>query len=144
VYRTYKAGSYKHYNKRQHLKLFAGHKIRFGTYGEPVLIPVSIVRDIISVAKSHTGYTHMWNSGYGKPYRGLFQASVDTPSEAINAINAGWKYFRVLPIGQACNNDELLCLNESRGVQCVDCMLCNGSKRNIAITAHGVNAHKIE
>ena len=42
--------------------------------------------------------------------------------------------------GDSLADDELECLADSEGLQCIDCGLCDGSKRNIAITVHGSKA----
>ncbi len=68
-----------------------GKYVRFGSYGEPILIPYSLVNDIVSVAKSWTGYTHQWMS-YPE-FSKFFMASTHTPCGESMARAFGWKSF---------------------------------------------------
>jgi len=35
--------------------------VRFGTYGEPSLHPIELIRGMVDSAENHTGYTHQWD-----------------------------------------------------------------------------------
>ena len=68
-----------------------GRYVRFGSYGEPSLIPIDLVENIVKVAKSHTGYTHQWKR---KPeYAPYFMASVHTSEQEREAHASGWRSF---------------------------------------------------
>ena len=41
-------------------------------------------------------------------------------------------------------DDEEICLSETVGTQCQDCLLCDGSKQNIAIAVHGSRKSKFK
>jgi hypothetical protein len=122
-------------------EIFSGRKVRFGAYGEPVLIPFPIVKLIAGVASGHTGYTHRWqesvflNSGY----KNFFMASVDSESEYDLAEKNGWRSFRVVTEWKLKQN-EMICLNSWQEKTCFDCLQCNGAsgnRRSIVIKVHG-------
>ena len=93
--------------------------VRLGVYGEPALVPLSLLAKICERAPKHTGYTHQWHKANAKGYR----------------------TFRVVAPDQQIDTDEIEC-PYTRGVQCADCGLCNGTytgseRKNIFITIHG-------
>jgi len=69
--------------------------------------------------------------------------------EADRAHAAGWRTFRVTPWNALdLQRGEIECPADSRGVQCIDCGLCDGSRvgdkrKSIAIKAHGARARKV-
>jgi hypothetical protein len=63
--------------------------------------------------------------------------SADTPKQALKYQALGAKTFRVAMAGDALFDSEIECLSDSKGIQCIDCGLCDGSTKNIAITVHG-------
>jgi hypothetical protein len=71
----------------------AGKYVRFGTYGEPVLIPIELMRDICAVAKSWTGYTHQWRKPWAYDYRQFFMASTHNLEQTELAETMGWQSF---------------------------------------------------
>ena len=122
--------------------------VRFGVWGDPAFVPLSILRKLAKKHKKHTGYTHQWlnvNSDYSE----ILMASIDnlladkmgiTPIELKRKANKlGYRTFRVINEGQPIDHDEILCPNSSHGTQCADCGLCNGasSAKNIYIMIHG-------
>ena len=71
----------------------AGRYVRFGTYGEPVLIPSYMVGEMCSVAKSWSGYTHQWEKPWMYDYRDFFMASTHTIDQTTKAETMGWQAF---------------------------------------------------
>jgi hypothetical protein len=69
-------------------------------------------------------------------------ASADSEYEAAGFQNVGWKTFRVKSPEDALMDGEILCLNETNGIQCKVCGVCDGQKINVAINVHGLS-HKI-
>ena len=139
--------------------ILRGRRIRFGAYGDPILIPLSVVRLIIKATglerRAHTGYTHAWQSPKYKrsAYRSFFMASVDSIAEQLSAKLAGWRTARVARAPRLVDPyllpSEVICpAVKTRGkVQCVDCMLCDGNgdnrnpgSRDIVFPAHGMRA----
>jgi hypothetical protein len=69
--------------ERDILKAAAGRFVRFGTYGEPSLLPIELTRTICAVAKNWTGYTHQYKQrAEFAPY---FMASTHSEAEEQSA-----------------------------------------------------------
>jgi hypothetical protein len=159
VYNAYKRGTYKtlmHNHSIDILEtLLKNLSIRFGAYGDPAALPLWLINAITKNCKDFTGYTHSW-----KRFPGLskyFMASVESLALKDKAKNLGFRTFRVIPkSGEAATNakhwrgdllnKEIVCPAENKGKQCIDCLLCNGSKQaaDITITAHGARAGGFE
>lgn len=100
--------------------------VRFGTYGEPSLMPIALVRCIVVVAKSWTGYTHQWSK---KPeYAPYFMASTHTEDEERIASLIGYRSFVAspTPIAQfiSCPASEEMGFKSN----CSKCGLCSGTQ----------------
>ena len=145
------AGRYPEYTPVEHDQYFAGRMIRWGTYGEPVLIPIDMVARLSAIAKGWTGYTHQWTKPEFDQYRLFFMASVHTPAEGLEANRRGWRYFRAGHNATARDNEALCPASEEAGrvATCERCNLCKGRggapdgarlPRNIVIATHGGTA----
>ena len=117
------------------VKLCRGQYVRFGTFGEPVLLGLELVSAMCAAAKSWTGYTHQWakNPGFA-PY---FHASVETIGSAFLAEANGFKYYLAtteqLPGVVVCPASK----ESGRKTVCSSCKLCRGaSGKNIQIKFH--------
>ena len=138
VYKGYQRGIYPVFVYDDHAHYFAHRKIRLGAYGDPAAVPFGVMQSIADLGIGHTGYTHQAeHKGFDGRYFELCQVSADTPRQAAKYQKLGAKTFRVALAGDALANGELECLADSKGLQCIDCMLCDGSTKNIAITVHG-------
>ena len=141
VWRAYKAGRYPEFNRQRDSKHFEGRFIRFGAYGEPVLIPFHIVKHLASVALGHTGYTHQWRKPQFAKYSAYFMASVESDSDTEKAYSDGWRSFRVSADVNDRYQHEDICPNESAGISCLECLKCDGvqggKRRSVVITSHG-------
>ena len=98
--------------------------VRFGTYGEPSLHPLQLIKDVIAVAVNHTGYTHQWAK---KPALGdVFMASTHTAEEEKIARENGFRSFIATdkPIEGAVNCPA----SKEAGYKssCSKCGLCSG------------------
>jgi hypothetical protein len=149
IWKAYQRGRYERISVEQMLSVFAGKAIRFGAYGEPVLIPLNIFTALTSVASKWTGYTHQWRRPELRAYRSFLQASCDSPADAIEATAKGWRYFRVRSEYQTILPGEIVCpASDEAGkkTQCVKCGLCNGvryendARKNIVLLVHGSGA----
>lgn len=149
IWRAYKANKYKllwQYSELEHA--VQGRTIRWGAYGDPAILSHDLVDYLNRCAANHTGYTHQWRHDFAQPFKGVFQASVDTAQEFIEASRMGWKTFNVL----AKSRDQES-LSQTPGIQCPNainpnitcsaCHLCNGSSQHIWITAHGNGAKHV-
>lgn len=137
VFNAYKRGSY---SKLPDYSLFDGRAVRFGAYGDPTHIPFQIVKTIADRASNWTGYTHQWRNGLFREYRNYLMASCESIVDLEVAHHSGWRTFRVVKEHETPTQSEIVCANESKGIQCVQCGLCKGSAikaRSITITVHG-------
>jgi len=138
VFKGYQRGIYPVFVYDDHAHYFAHRKIRLGAYGDPAAVPFGVMQSIADLGIGHTGYTHQADhKGFDGRYFELCQVSADTPRQAAKYQKLGARTFRVALAGDALATNELECLADSRGLQCIDCMLCDGSTKNIAITVHG-------
>jgi hypothetical protein len=112
--------------------VFANRVVRFGAYGDPCHIPLSLIESITNVATGWTGYTHQWRRH--SALKRFFQASVDTIQELSIARLNGWGTFR---LGSP-QPTETECANSRTGISCRDCQACNGTLYSISIDPHGI------
>ncbi len=146
VFRALQAGSYPDATPEQVRDLAAarGIPIRFGAYGDPGAVPVSVWRGLDS--KRHTSYTHQWHR---RPsLRGLSMASADSLDGAREAWRRGWRTFRVIRDTAELQANEILCpasAEAGKRTTCAQCGLCDGARagdrrKSIAIVDHGPTA----
>lgn len=77
------------------LMICKGRPVRFGSYGEPVLLGETLTKKIAQVASHWTGYTHRWMDSSMQWAKKYFMASVENTLEMKNAILSGWRVFYV-------------------------------------------------
>lgn len=133
VWRSYSAGRYP---KLESTDVFQGRAVRFGAYGDPSKLPLSLVAEISSKASKWTGYTHQWRNPLIKGYSAFLMASADDVEAQIEARSSGWRTFRVAPKGSSWKmSDEISCpASKEAGMKttCAKCALCAGtSKGNV-------------
>ena len=102
---------------------------RFGTYGEPTLLPLELITGLSSLVKKYSGYTHQWDK-VNKDYSKFLMSSVHNVFEQKIAENLGYRSFLV-GSGNIPNN-FVLCPSSStiakdNKVSCSNCGLCSGS-----------------
>jgi len=115
-----------------------GLYVRFGTYGEPSLLPIDLVERICNVAKSWTGYTHQWRKR--DEYAPYFMASVHSAMEEEIASLIGYRSFVVAsethPQFISCPASEEMGFKSN----CSKCGLCSGTKgkgrKSVVILEH--------
>jgi hypothetical protein len=141
VWRAFTRGSYPEYDAALHARYLRGRRIRWGAYGDPAILNESVVRDRTAIADGHTGYTHQWRHEFAQWCRGLFQASCDSFADYLEASDAGWRTFAVVPKGDTPYSGKLCpATAENSQAQCLTCRLCDGAKTDIFVEAHGVGA----
>ena len=144
IWKAWKAGAY---SPLPFLSLFSGRKVRFGAYGDPTWMPLSLALAIAGVSSGWTGYTHQWRKPSLQGWRSILMASVDTTAELLIARSMGWSTFRVTPDTDHHAFEEL-CASERNGTPCSICLGCPGSRNGIQsvfIPAHGTGKrHFIE
>ena len=138
VFRSYKKGLYPTYNAEDHAHVLQGRALRLGAYGDPAAVPFEVFEPLVRLASVHTGYTHqIANKNFDRRYLLLCQVSADTPKQALKYQAQGAKTFRVALPEDTLFDNEIECLSDSKGIQCIDCGLCDGQSKNIAIVVHG-------
>jgi len=132
VYGAFRRGRYVDYVPALHDQYIAGRKVRFGTYGEPVLIPLELLQHLASISAGWTGYTHQWSNLAYAGYRQYLMASVHGltgPWSREHAKSLGWRTFRTMRGGEPAD-DEVLCpASKEAGhrLSCMTCRLCDGA-----------------
>jgi hypothetical protein len=115
----------------------ANKYVRFGTYGEPSLIPVDLVKSIVEVSKSHTGYTHQWAK---KPeFAEYFMASVHNAFGENIARKMGYRSF--VATKESYKEFTQCPASNEAGFKsnCSKCGLCSGNRKgskSIVILEH--------
>lgn len=127
VHDAYHRGRYDTYDPARHDRFFVGRRIRWGAYGEPVLIPLPIVASLSAIADGWTGYSHQWRRPEFQGYRSYFMASVHSVAEGAQATAAGWRYFRASNDGAPAPG-EIVCPASDAGGWRSDCMHCSACK----------------
>ena len=144
IWRAYKRGNY---NSVINLENLRGAELRLGSYGDPSAVPFDIWRNLIDKVQPRlmTGYTHqMSHKAFDKRMAEVCMISADTPKVALKAHAQGFRTFRMTTDTEQLLPNEIICPNDTDGVKCIDCGLCDGAgdKPNIAILAHGALAKR--
>jgi hypothetical protein len=114
--------------------------IRFGQYGEPTLLPVDLVSDMVNVAKSWTGYTHQWRKK--QEYAPYFMASTHSLAESLRAELIGFRSFVAVSVKIESKGFVQCPAAKETGKKsnCEKCGLCSGTKgkgkKSIQIIEH--------
>lgn len=106
--------------------IFEGRAVRVGTYGDPMSVPFEAIAPIFEEADMWTGYTQFWRESEDPRWRAHFMASVHSGAEAREARGKGWRTYRSRFAHEPVLKDEIECPHYARGVQCIDCNLCDG------------------
>tara|TARA_R110000796_G_scaffold58413_8_gene134984 strand:+ start:541 stop:1257 length:717 start_codon:yes stop_codon:yes gene_type:complete len=109
--------------------------VRFGAYGEPILLSLDVVKVLSSLSKKTTGYTHQWNKDKYNAYNNFFMASTHTEQQRSNAKLLGFRSFFVASDITKLNSVNVVncpaSKESSKNLTCIACGLCNGAKTNI-------------
>lgn len=148
IYKSFKAGKYPTYDPKKHEHFLQHRKIRLGAYGDPAAAPFEIMRYLANIGIGHTGYTHQArHKNFDERFLSICMISADSPKQAKQWQDRGARTFRVAMVGDAMHDSEIECLSDSKGIQCLDCGLCDGNKRtnkNIVIAVHGSRQSKFK
>jgi hypothetical protein len=131
-------------NKKEIAQFFKDRFVRFGAYGNPSKIPLSLVKLIAKESKGWTGYFHDWHKmkpTKAKAYGEFFMASCE-PGNQAKAQSLGLRTFTTRSPQDAPHAGSIDCPS-SKGVKCQDCRLCSGTTtraKNVSIPVHGYQA----
>lgn len=97
--------------------------VRFGTYGEPSLLPITMVRHMSMASKSWTGYTHQSHKAWASDYKDYFMASLESATDTSD-----WRAFRVLDEASDAESSVQCPASKEGGyvTTCAKCGLCSG------------------
>lgn len=134
VYAALQAGQYPDYDPNLHETAVAENGVRFGAYGDPVLLPLWLVQRLARVSGGRwTGYTHQWRRPEYQVFREFFMASVETEEDAALAESMGWRWYMVTTKERV--PGAVLCPHQNtkldRLVLCNTCWACNGAQRPV-------------
>jgi len=122
------------------IKMCTGSYVRFGTYGEPSLMPFNLIKQMAEVSSTWTGYTHQYAKPWAKDYGQYFMASVHSQFESFEAMNKSYRSFISTQKG---DESAVSCpASKEAGFKsnCASCGLCSGmlgrGKTNIKILEH--------
>lgn len=165
VFKAYKRGNYPEvFHPAEIQAQVYGAFIRMGTYGDPAAIPRQVWDALLANSSGHTGYTHQ--QATAAAFADCMQ-SADTPEQAQQAHQQGFRTFRVIPLMQwrehgkaSILDSEILCPasteareeREQKGIYkditCSACKLCDGTDslhaKSIIIPAHGAPARNFK
>lgn len=119
------------------LNAIEGRGVRFGSYGEPILLGEGLIGKISKRAKFWTGYTHQWHkNNWAKNY---FMASVESELISKAAQKSG---FRTFFVGETTDKNYVTCPASKEAGQkttCDNCKLCMGTQskaKSVTIMPH--------
>jgi hypothetical protein len=107
------------------LDAIKGRGVRFGTFGEPILLGEDFTKKIAETADFHTGYTHQWHKNtWAKNY---FMASVENGFVDKAAQAMGFRTFFVgVPENPKAYVNCPASKEAGRKATCDNCKLCMG------------------
>lgn len=143
IWKSWKAGLYPEISAANYYQL-DNKSIRLGAYGDPQALPIKVLEDLKEWSTNHTSYTHQWRNS-SKEMQSISMASVESEEEYLESTGMGWRTFRIIREGDPLLDNEIMCPNITKNVQCKDCNLCSGTSttaKNIAIPAHGPSKSK--
>lgn len=134
-------------NNVNHVKAFEGRSIRLGAYGDPSAVPFEVWENVLQFVVSHTAYTHqIHHKKFDVRIADICMISCDTQKEAERCHKKGFKTFRVKTENMEMIKGEILCLSESKGINCLVCGICKGKEApiNIVINVHGMRKRRFD
>jgi hypothetical protein len=124
------------------LKLCKDKVVRFGAYGEPVLLGEELTYLITNVSLGWLAYTHQWMKPEFKWASKYFMASVENRFYNTLANKLGFRTFYVTEDVETIQNSVKCPASKEMGkkTNCNTCLLCSGTtgkgKKNVNIKKH--------
>jgi hypothetical protein len=142
IWQAYQRGRYPIYNPRRHAALIDGRTVRLGAYGDPAALPIRILRDLVAMSSSHSGFSHQLfdiDRRRADLVAQYCMTSCETPAQHVEAVRRGWRPFTVIRPDEQPPADAIECPHYSHKVQCATCGLCGGTSRRakpVYVIAH--------
>jgi hypothetical protein len=136
IWKAFDAGRYEEYDSEKHDKMLRSRTMRWGGYGDPVLVPIDKMERLCEIVVGWTGYTHQWDQPEYQCYRSLLMASVHSIAQRDRAWALGWRTFRDYDSLKAepATRGECGCPGsdeQGNRLQCITCMICDGADRPV-------------
>ncbi len=134
LYTAFQRGDYPEAFPQLYGAVVASKGVRFGAYGDPVLIPLPLVEELVDLSgRRFAGYTHQWRRPEYQGYRPYFMASCETLADAELATEMGWRWYLVtldetVPGAVLCPHQNA---QHKYEVKCNTCWACNGANRPV-------------
>ena len=142
IYGAFQRGRYAEMTPPEARKLFAGRKLRLGSYGNPSAAPFEVWQEAAAETTGRTGYIHNWRNADSR-WSGLVMASVESVAEGLEARKLGYRLFRVNQGNEPKASGEVQCpASKEMGhkTSCAACVACGGhsskARADIVINAH--------
>jgi Arc/MetJ-type ribon-helix-helix transcriptional regulator len=113
------------------IKAMSKKPVRFGEYGNMSSVPREVVEKLLKAADRWTLYEHEWRKDSNQWLNEYAMASVHSEAEALEAQAMGWRTFRERGEDDPLMDNEIQCPHRTHGVQCVDCLLCDGHRMTV-------------
>lgn len=122
--------------------------LRIGSYGDPVAVPYDVWEPLVKTALGWSAYTHQWRQS-DQRFKSICMASVDSVEEYTEAVQKGWRTFRVKGEEEPNLKGEFSCPASPEGGsrrQCLTCLACSGTRFDkikngrVSIVVHGSKA----
>lgn len=150
VWKAYRAGVYRRVSRDVLALLFRGLKVRFGAYGDPAMLPISLVATIALASNGWTGYTHQYRWVTPEWSRWLM-ASADTVADRRTARLMGYRAFGFMPRGTDLAGMpgvmECAATRKRNPLTCEQCLACGGTRNgtipnavDVLVAPHGAGA----
>ena len=147
VYGSYHKGNYPKLSE-EHRRYFIGRGLRYGSYGDPVAIPMKYWDKLAKycTGRAEPGYTHQWRNPRFKAWSKRVMASTHSVAENELAASKGWRTFRTVTSVDDRAENEIICPASVEGgytATCETCGACNGRRdmndvrKSVMIVAHG-------
>lgn len=147
IYKSYVAGNYPVLDDSCR-KYMMGKGLRYGSYGDPVAIPMKYWDDLkkYCTGSSMPGYTHQWRNKKFAGWKNVVMASTHSLSENELAKSMGWRTFRTIVSVSDKSDTEIICPASAEGgykSNCASCGACDGRRsdadvrHSVAIVGHG-------
>lgn len=147
VFLAYQRGLYPTLDE-SHRRHFLGKGLRYGSYGDPVAIPLSAWKllETSCSGRSRPGYTHQWRKPKFQKWKTKIMASTHSLRENEEAGMLGWRTFRTVNNVSEIGEAEIVCPATAEGgytASCFTCGACNGrrnaadQRKSVVTLAHG-------
>jgi hypothetical protein len=114
--------------------------VRFGSYGEPSLLPIELVQSMSLLSKNWTGYTHQYKKEWAKDFNSFFMASTHNQIEADYAKSLNFRSFIATNEGNEVATNCPASAEMNYISNCAKCGLCSGNNgkgtKDIKILEH--------